>query len=255
MAPRILLVPGQRFGRLTVLAPTAARKRAGHKCWLCRCDCGRQVIVAGTHLVGGDTKSCGCRVPIVPAQRFGRLTVLGAGLRDSRRHPRWLCACDCGAQTLVYTHSLVSGNTKSCGCLLVEQRTVANTRHGHAPGHHRTSEYSAWLGMKQRCLNPNDPAWKDYGARGIRVCDRWRDSFEAFLADMGPKPSPRHSLDRIFNDGPYTGPCPEFPNGNVRWATWTEQANNRRPRSDRPNKQNDRPIAVAQEVNGGVPDE
>jgi hypothetical protein len=98
-----------------------------------------------------------------------------------------------------------------------------NTTHGHAASG-RTPEYNAWVSLNQRCKNPKNPRWKDYGGRGVTVCARWRDSFEAFLADMGPRPSSEHSIDRINNDGNYEP-------GNVRWATRAEQYANRRPAS------------------------
>ena len=97
---------------------------------------------------------------------------------------------------------------------------LAKTKHGHARD--RTTEYHIWAGMIKRCRNPKCKAFENYGGRGITVCDRWND-YVAFLADMGPRPSPSHTLDRIKNDEGY-GP------DNCRWATWIEQARNRRPR-------------------------
>jgi hypothetical protein len=88
---------------------------------------------------------------------------------------------------------------------------------------HTTAEYRAWHGMKTRCTNPNRPDWKNYGGRGITICERWANSYEAFLADMGRKPSPAYTLDRINNDGNYEP-------GNCRWTTWDLQSRNKRPR-------------------------
>ena len=96
-------------------------------------------------------------------------------------------------------------------------RNEMYNRHGMT----KTPEYDAWDGMKQRCFNPNHKRYSYYGARGITVCDRWKNSFENFLADMGSKPTPKHSIDRVNNDGNY---CPD----NCRWATKTEQENNKR---------------------------
>jgi hypothetical protein len=156
--------------------------------------------------------------------RVGRLVVLERDTFDGRVW-RWRCACDCGNETSVLSQSLAlgeresSGGTRSCGCLGIARRRAATRTHGCSM---RTTEYTIWNCMKQRCENPDNPAFKNYGARGIKVDPRWSASFEAFLADVGARPSLEHSLDRYpNNDGNYEP-------GNVRWATRREQALGRR---------------------------
>ena len=155
-------------------------------------------------------------------QRFGRLiTVEKTDLRSSRGHVIWKCKCDCGKETFVSSNHLISGNTTSCGCLQKERASKAKTTHGQ----YQSSEYRSWQMMRNRCYNPNYNKFKDYGGRGIEVCDRWKDSFENFLEDMGPKPSSKHSIDRIDVDGNYES-------WNCKWSTTQEQARNRRNQRD-----------------------
>jgi hypothetical protein len=153
------------------------------------------------------------------SQRFGRLVVLREAGRDVHGCAVWLCRCDCGGpEKRVRAPNLKSGRTRSCGCLLSEARRSGrqNLRHGRS----KTTEYIIWLGMRARCYNVKGRPFKWYGGRGITVCERWRYSFENFFADMGPRPSPEHSIDRIDNDGNYEP-------GNCRWALWSVQVQNR----------------------------
>lgn len=161
---------------------------------------------------------------------FGRLTAVTAVDRERAYfHGRivgvtiiWRCRCHCGKFVNVRSQALASGNTQSCGCLKDEVTAARFTKHGEAPLHGmRSTEYNTWKGMRERCSNPKHIGWKHYGGRGIRVCKRWRESFKAFLSDMGRKPTPRHSLDRINPNGNYTP-------RNCRWATPHEQRMNQR---------------------------
>lgn len=154
--------------------------------------------------------------------RFGKLLVQQMVGKSANGLVRWACVCDCGGTKVVNGASLRRGTTRSCGCLVVDVQRSRLTRHGHKSGGGYSPEYTAWSNIVARCTNPGAQAWANYGGRGITVCERWRADFTAFLADVGPRPSRAHSIDRINNDGHYEP-------GNVRWATRDVQARNRRP--------------------------
>lgn len=141
----------------------------------------------------------------------------------------WRYRCACGVFVNKRRREVEHGKVLSCGCLNREKRLARNTRHGGAARGKQHPLYAIWQQMIKRCGNPRDRSWRWYGARGIKVCARWRGSFEAFLTDVGERPPgrngsrPLYTLDRINNDGDYEP-------GNVRWATESEQSRNRRSR-------------------------
>lgn len=159
---------------------------------------------------------------------FGRWRALSAqrGHRSKRYETFWHCVCEpelggCGARGLVPGWQLLGGGSLSCGCLRREAAAVATITHGATRGRSASPEFTAWLAMLGRCNNPNNNRFSYYGARGIRVCAEWANDFAAFLAHIGPRPSPQHSVDRINVNGNYEP-------GNVRWASRVEQCRNKR---------------------------
>lgn len=176
------------------------------------------------------------------AQVFGRLTVVFRAENNKRGDARWHCRCECGTEKVVQAWLLKSGHTKSCGCFNREVTAErhknpefqakflrAKVKHGHTPRDDNGKKapsptYKSWRNLKKRCNNPNHTDYKDYGGRGIAVCERWSD-FRNFLEDMGERPEGK-TIDRKDNDGGYY-------KENCRWATAKEQRLNQRPRKER----------------------
>ncbi len=146
-------------------------------------------------------------------KKFNKLTILFYDGTVNKRHV-WACLCDCGVQKIITAKDILSGNTKSCGCLVKISHTKTHGQTG-------TTEYRTWMMMKSRCTNKNFHKYKHYGERGIVICDRWINSFENFYYDMGDKPSSKHSIERHDNDGNYTY-------SNCYWANPITQSRNRR---------------------------
>lgn len=157
-------------------------------------------------------------IQIDNGQRFGRYQVIERVANYDCR-PHYKCKCDCGNERVVSGKYLRKGLSKSCGCFGAEQRKLASTKHGHSPRKGHSKEYTSWCNMKNRCYDVNNKQYCDYGGRGISVCDRWLNSFENFLSDMGL--SNGLTLDRIDVNGNYEPT-------NCKWSTSTEQARNKR---------------------------
>lgn len=163
------------------------------------------------------------------SRRFGMLVARGyIGIAPVGDDHLWLCDCDCGNIAVGRAKNLQrKGKQTHCGCVVREKNRRLNTKHGQGSPKSRTTEYKTWLSMRERCLNSKHHGFASYGGRGITICRRWdegeggRSGFECFFSDMGEKPSPSHSIDRIDNDGNYEPT-------NCRWATSSQQISNRR---------------------------
>ena len=192
------MAKGTRSGCASVLAITPVLSEA-------------LIFEATTAVLAVACNAIGLQQGSMIGQRFGRLVVQAEAGRSKNGDVVLICECECGGAKHVTRSHLRRGHVRSCGCL----------RHGESKS--RSPEYVCWTAIKQRCTDPNRACFKNYGERGITVCERWANSFTAFLQDMGRKPTPRHVIDR-YPDG--NG---NYEPGNCRWATYSQSNRNRRP--------------------------
>ncbi len=216
------LLAGSRFGRLEVIENVGIVNR--NTSYKCKCDCGNIKIIAGFNLKSGHTQSCGCFQREMAAsystkltlnsgmigQKYGRLKVLVL-FKVHNKRTLFKCRCDCGNILNVERSNLLTGHSRSCGCLAKETSTTHGMSH--------FAEYPIWVSMIQRCHNKNSSVYSYYGGRGITVCQEWKDSFENFYHDMGERPEGL-SIERVNNNLSYS-------KDNCIWANRTTQSRNR----------------------------
>lgn len=225
---------GKQFGKLTVVKRLESRiTKEGKKQaqWLCHCACGNDIIAITAKLKSGHTKSCGClrsenaskHIDLV-GKKFGRLTVIEYIPLDKRIKPSymWLCKCECGNFKALSTNNLTSGKVLSCGCYNREYSSKRALKMSTTHGLSDTRLYNIWCAMKQRCLLPSSHAYKDYGGRGITICDEWKNNFQTFFDwAIANGYEDNLSIDRIDNNGDYE-PI------NCRWVSNDIQSYNKR---------------------------
>lgn len=220
---------GQRFSGLCVVS-RAGTSPSGNATWDCICDCGGNRTVAGGSLTGGLTKGCvrcakakHSNVKNLQGRRFGKLSVVSQLGINRNGLMVWQCACDCGGTRAVVGSRLLDGRAASCERCRIDRLILRVTTHGQTKGYRPSGVYQSWSAMWMRCTNPKSKDWKDYGGRGIKVCEDWKN-FENFYAVMGDRPDGL-TLDRTDVNGNYEP-------GNTRWATAEQQAQNHRVRRD-----------------------
>lgn len=213
MPQKLIDITNKKFGFLT------AKRYIGNEKWECECICGKIVYATGNALRKGDKTSCGCskntRFVDLTGKRFGKLTVVSKNEIRKRNRICWNCLCDCGKEVIVSSAN-IGRSVKSCGCLKIQRTSEIKTVHGKR----NTKIYGVWCSMKARCYNENTKSYKDYGAKGICVCEEWKNNFEEFyLWSMEHGYQEGLQIDRINNNGNYEP-------SNCRWVTRKENMNN-----------------------------
>lgn len=223
MSKKRIDISGEKYGKLTVIREVAPIVyKCGHleRMWECKCDCGNTVVYSMSNIRSGNSKSCGCsKIIDLTGQKFGRLLVIGKGdyiQKPKRKVYKWICKCDCGKIIQVRQNSLITGATKSCGCI------VKDGKYKEIKNHRLRG---VWHSMRLRCNNPNNKSYIYYGGRGIAVCPEWNDKDNGYIAfyewavNNGYKEG--LTIDRINVNGDY-GP------NNCRWIANDIQQTNKR---------------------------
>ena len=238
MKKKLMNLVGGTYGFLTVVKevePIPTKNNRRIRRWLCLCECGTETVVRHGNLRSGSIRSCGCHRydrEDLTGNKYSRLTVIERGIDvkfKSSNKSTWVCKCDCGNVIEVTTGSLKSGNTKSCGCYKRDMTIKSNKENKTKHGLEFHPLYPTWIDMNRRCYNLNAKSYKYYGARGISVCEEWRevpnDFIEWVVNETDWYNGCRLSLDRIDVNGNYEP-------SNCRFTTYTIQAYNQRVHSN-----------------------
>lgn len=217
---------GQKFGRLTVISEYGRYKKKQVQ-WLCKYECGNTVIATTGSLNSGNTTSCGCYNRSLLAKDltnkvFGKLTAIKVVGRNKHKSLIWECLCECGNKCYPTSNSLLSGNTKSCGCVRRKKNSEKMKKANFTHGKTYTRLYNIWCAMKGRCYRHTNDHYSSYGERGIEVCNEWKNDFQSFYDwAINNGYNENLTIDRIDNNKGYS---PE----NCQWLSFSENTRKQR---------------------------